>query len=80
MNQANVSSILSKNYLRPNDKSLTFEESLANKTTPSESLKEQTSQPHDSLIVQTREKNSHLMKKLAEATEEIDVFLKKKFH
>jgi len=75
LNQANVSTILSKNYTKPNEKSLTFEDSLGNKTS-SESVKEkeQTEKKDESLLVQTREKNSSLMKKLAEATEEIEVY------
>lgn len=74
MNQANVSSILNKTYLKPNEKSLTYEES--------ESIKEkdQIENPHelhDSRIIPSRDKNSKLMKKLAQANEEIEVkFLK----
>ena len=78
MNQANVSTILSKNYTRPNDKSMTFEDSMGNKTSSESAKGKELTEKRDkdeSLLVQTREKNSLLMKKLAEANEEIEVFI-----
>ena len=78
MNQANVSTILSKNYTKPNEKSMTFEDSMGNKTS-TESVKEKEQNDkrdkEESLLIQTRERNSILMKKLAEANEEIEVYL-----
>ena len=70
MNQANVSSILSKTYLKPNEKSLNFEESESIKE---KDQREKHIESHDSNINQSREKNSKLIKKLAHANEEIEV-------
>lgn len=81
MSQGNVSSILSQNYSKPQEKSMNFEESLGNRV--SESIKEKDIEQkeknweaQDSLLIQTKEKNSHLMKKLIEANEEIEVLIK----
>ena len=82
MNQANVSTILSKNYTKPNEKSMTFEDSMGNKTS-TESVKEKEHNykrdKEESLVIQTRERNSVLMKKLAEANEEIEVYFFSKY-
>lgn len=55
---------------------MNLEESLGNRA--SESLKEkdmELREGQDSQLIQTKEKNSHLMKKLIEANEEIEVLI-----